>query len=249
MPVFARHDAAEDDLLSAIDDVIKDLLRCHDVGSPPVDAVRLLQACGKSARASAQKARSKRSSGLRDRRPARSVARDVSQPRAAAIIGRSLTRAILRRTQFERSRASHDSEGWLDFLFTARLLMPTRWFREDFRRLGLDVQRLHARYSTASAEAVAWRLLDLEEPLVVTIFDNNQIVDRRSNVQHDGVPPTIDFAELAAQAYAHTYSRPRLENSPAVTARAWSVHRADWRREIVVARLDGESSKIAAWED
>jgi hypothetical protein len=119
------------------------------------------------------------------------------------------------------------------------LLLPLSWFREDVRRLGCDLAQLHRRYCTASMESAGWRLLDLGEPMMVALFDNNWVVDRRSNVSC-GIVEAHSAAELAAQTYAHTYSRPGVERGPGVTARAWPVHQADWRREIVVSVFDAD---------
>ena len=167
---------------------------------------------------------------------------DFESHRAAALaLGRSLVEAVFDSVHVAPDEPMPHAATRVAGLFVPRLLLPTRWFRDDRRRLGGDLRRLQARYATASLESVAWRLLDLEEPVIVTIFDNNHVVSRRANVSSPGITPEPAGAELAAQSYCHAYSRPRIEHSPGLTARAWPLHRADWRREIVVALLDHES--------
>src|SRR5262249_38693600 len=66
-------------------------------------------------------------------------------------------------------------------LFAYHLLVPGCWFATDAPALEYDVLDLKARYTTSSHEVVAWRLLDLPEPCIITIVDNGTISRRRSN--------------------------------------------------------------------
>ena len=66
-------------------------------------------------------------------------------------------------------------------LFAYRLLAPTCWFAADAATLQYDLLALKDKYRTASHEVLAWRWLDLPEPCIVTILDNERISRRRSN--------------------------------------------------------------------
>ena len=245
MSGFVPSSLAEHDLLAAVDHVIEEVLRRHALASPPVDANLLLAQEGEKVLPKRRVRDSKESNG-----GSMGDSAELERQRAAALaLGKSLNTKILNQARIGPRERSSEAEAQLAGLFATRLLMPTSWFQEDVRRLGYNLPRLHARYATASIASVAWRLLDLNEPAVVTIFDNNHIVDRRSNLANSEGTPEIDAAERAAQAYAHQFSRARLEHSPALTARAWPLHRADWRREIVVARLDDVSFDIDDCQD
>ncbi len=237
-----------DDLWSAVDAAVSRLLDRMRILAPPVDAAQLRVRFGFKLREPRRGSRAARRF-VRDRHePGKASCRQESQVAAAACIGNHLAGDILARVRISEESLA-EARAQIAKSFVARLLMPTDWFREDVRSLGCDVFRLHARYHTATEEAVAWRLLDMELPCVVTVFDNDHIVDRRTNVPIAGLSGELDRAELAAQAYAHHYSRARVEYSSRITARAWPLHRADWRREIVVARLDCESFDIVDYED
>src|SRR5947199_99878 len=63
-------------------------------------------------------------------------------------------------------------------LFAHRLLVPTRWLAGEARACGYDLPSLKERFRTASHEVIAWRLLDLSEPCVITIVDNDSVSRR-----------------------------------------------------------------------
>ena len=66
-------------------------------------------------------------------------------------------------------------------LFAYRLLAPCQWFSDDAASFEYDILELKRRYCTASHEVIAWRFLDLPEPCIVSIIDNEHLHRRRSN--------------------------------------------------------------------
>ena len=93
-------------------------------------------------------------------------------------------------------------------------------------------------YATASHEVVAWRLLDLATPCVVTIVDNDHVHRRRSNAWR--VNKTLQPAERECQRYVHHYSRPRVVAADGWTVQGWPVHGPDWKREILRSVVEAE---------
>jgi hypothetical protein len=244
MASFASGDALRDELNTGIDVSVEELLARLSIMAPPVDAARIAQRVGCRA-ACAPPGRTASQRGSRRMFKSQRESTEYDRQRAvAADLGRWLMPRILMRERISCDESAPDFEIRMAAQFAARLLLPTRWFREDVRSMGYDLDRLQTRYGTATREMVAWRLLDLEAPLVVTIFDNNHLVARRSNIL-DGKLTAPTSAELSAQSYAHTYSRPGIERSAGMTARSWPLHRADWRREIVLALLDTEAIDLA----
>jgi hypothetical protein len=116
-------------------------------------------------------------------------------------------------------------------LFAYRLLTPTCWFAEDARNLDYVLPDLKQRYGTASHEVIAWRLLDLPEPCVITIIDNEHVSRRRSNAWP--VTRQLAPAEQACLEYVHHYSRARRVQADGWTVWGWPVHQPDWRREVL----------------
>jgi len=53
----------------------------------------------------------------------------------------------------------------------------------DAPGLDWDLLELKKRYRTSSHEVIAWRFLDLPEPCVVTVIDNEHVSRRRSNAR------------------------------------------------------------------
>jgi hypothetical protein len=126
-------------------------------------------------------------------------------------------------------------------LVAERLLVPGRWFESDARTAGYDLEELVSRYPTAAPELIAWQLLELPEPCVITVVNNGHVQKRRSNawrVRRELVP-----AERQCQEYVHHYSRPHQTREGGWTVHGWPVHRSDWKKEILrsVCDEDGES--------
>jgi hypothetical protein len=94
-----------------------------------------------------------------------------------------------------------------------------------------DLLELKALYATASHEALAWRLLDLPRPCVVTIVDDNRLTRRRSNAWEP--PRTLLSAEVRCQRYVHEHGEPGLLREDGWTIQGWPIHEGARRREIL----------------
>src|SRR3989442_15867080 len=69
----------------------------------------------------------------------------------------------------------------LSGLFARHLLVPWAWFAADAPSFGYDLLQLKERYRTASHEVIAFRLLDLPEPCIITLMVDDKVHRRRSN--------------------------------------------------------------------
>jgi hypothetical protein len=125
-------------------------------------------------------------------------------------------------------------------LLALRLLLPTAWFTASARECGYDVLELHALYATASPAQVAWRLLDLAEPCVISVVDNGTVTQRRSNAWR--VPRGLTEAEAECQRYVHHYSRPRRVRARGWDVHGWPIHQVDWKREILRGVVEEEAT-------
>ena len=110
-------------------------------------------------------------------------------------------------------------------------MTPGAWFADDARGCAWDVLELKRLYATAGHEVVAWRLLDLPTPCVITVVENGSVHRRRSNAWR--VSKTLQPAERECQRYVHTYSRPRIVAADGWTVQGWPLHRPDGKREIL----------------
>ena len=73
------------------------------------------------------------------------------------------------------------------------LLLPTDWFQADGTELEWDLLEIKQRYSTASHELIARRMLQMTPSVIVSLFDQGQLIWRRSNVLRR--PPPLTVAE------------------------------------------------------
>ena len=218
-----NEDLTREDVYHAADRLVEELLEVAGVTRPPVNAVDVA-----------------RHLKMALREPAADAPRGSEESRqwsAAQAIGERLKLDLLRRLGFDpASRQSLPGES-LAGLLAHRLLTPTSWFAADARACGWDVPELKRFYDTAGYEVVAWRLLALPEPCVITIVENDHVHRRRSNAWR--VNKTLQPAERECQRYVHHYSRPRVVSAEGWTVQGWPLHEPDWKREIL--RSVGES--------
>ena len=64
-------------------------------------------------------------------------------------------------------------------MIAPRLLLPGRWFSGDAGRAGYDLFQIKERYTTVGYEMIALRLLDLDEPCIIAIVDDDGTVAAR----------------------------------------------------------------------
>lgn len=116
--------------------------------------------------------------------------------------------------------------NWL----ASRLLLPTPWFGECARDHDWDLPALKRRFTTASHELIARRMLDFSTPIVVTVRDQGKLTWRRANV-NGGVPPPSSLERQCwdrLQAGTSTC----LHQGADFRLRGWAIHEPGWKREI-----------------
>ncbi|MER3416152.1 MAG: hypothetical protein C4297_08095 [Gemmataceae bacterium] len=224
-----------DEVTAAIDRLVDELLDQAAIGQPPVNTLDL------AARALGLQVYmdpGQRSRGRASRQRDRGVVflRPESRPERlhwalAHEIGEHLKARIWQRLGVPPAERPALAGESLANLFARRLLVPTRWFRDDAPWCHYDLSELKERYRTASHEVIAWRMLDLPDPCIVTVVDNGHVTRRRSNAW----PVTRQLlpVERACQHYVHEYSRPRRLQQGGHTVWGWPVHEPDWKREIL----------------
>jgi Zn-dependent peptidase ImmA (M78 family) len=223
------------EVVAAVDRIVEDLLRQAGLQGPPVDAIALAQRhlgmvvcldCRQPQRGRAQRAAGRRQIFLRPE-----PTEERHQWTVAHEIGEHLKTALLEELGVRPDQTRAMAGESLANLFAHRLLVPTCWFATDAPEAGYDVLELKKRYRTSSHEVIALRFLDLPEPCIVTIVDNEHISRRRSNAW-----PTrrqLEPSERQCQEYVHQYSRPYRVQDNGWTVQGWPVHQGDWKREIL----------------
>ncbi len=123
----------------------------------------------------------------------------------------------------------------------SRLLLPLRPFRKVGVACDWDLFELKGAFPTASHELIARRLLDLRNPIVVTVVDQESVSWRRANVP--GVPNQMIASEADHWQQCHLRGEPSYGEATAdeigtAIIRCWPVHEPHWAREIVTMTLD-----------
>lgn len=224
-----------EEVTAVVDRAVAELLEAAGIAEPPVDAIALAQrhlgmvVC--LDRRQPQRGRAQRSGGRKQIYLRPEPTEERHQWTVAHEIGEHLKAGLLQRLGIEPGRTQALAGESLANLFAYRLLVPTLWFAAEAPDCAYDVLELKQRYRTASHEVVAWRLLDLSEPCVITIVDNEHVSRRRSNSWH--ITRQLERPELECQKYVNCYSRAHVVCQDGWMVHGWPVHRADWKREIL----------------
>jgi Zn-dependent peptidase ImmA (M78 family) len=235
-------DLSRDEVVGTVDRMVEELLLAAGVGKPPVDVLALaqrhlgMQICldrGQRQRGRAQRVAGRRQIFLRpeptEERHQWTVAHEVGEHFKAPLLERLGVAPGETRVMAGESLAN---------LFAYHLLVPSCWFAADAPACDYDLLDLKKRYRTASHEVIAWRLLDLPAPCVITIVDNDHIYRRRSNAWP--VRRRLEPAEQQCQRYVHEHGRPHVVHDNGWTVQGWPVFQDDWKREVLRSVIEPE---------
>lgn len=244
MPIASEKNTMDDlpreEMLGVVDRVVEEILAKAAIEAPPVDAIEIAQKHlglqvlldkGQKQRGRAQRAGGRQQIYLRPE-----PTEERHQWTVAHEIGEHLKKVLLEKLGIDPEATRPMMGESLANLFACHLLVPALWFKDDVRRLEFDLARLKERYRTSSHEVLAMRFLDLSDPSIVTIVDNDRISRRKSNAwrtKKELVP-----AELRCQKYVHAHSKPHIVRAEGWTVHGWPVHRIEWKREILRSVVD-----------
>jgi hypothetical protein len=227
------------DVDATIDATVNDLLSTSRVRRPPVDAIAVADRLGfvvvwdeqQTGRARIAMVASRRG---RLPRPTVFLRPDARPERVqwalAHEIGEAAMKNILKRARLNSDLLHDHVREQLANRFAGRLLLPSTWFSASVQDCDMDLFALKQTYTTASHELIAWRMLDLSPPAIVSLFDHGKLQARRSNVP--GKVPALSRDEADAWRQAHQTGEAFRRDTP-FRIDAWPIHEPDWRREIV----------------
>jgi hypothetical protein len=228
-------DLSREEVHETVDRAVEELLDGAGVVAPPVDAIQIAQrhlgmiVC--LDRRQQQRGRAQRAAGRKQIFLRPEPCEERHQWTVAHEIGEHLKADLLARLGVEPGQTRSMSGESLANLFAHRLLVPTPWLRDDAPACDFDLPELKARYPTASHEVIAWRLLDLPHPCIITLVDNSHVHRRRSNAWP--VRKELQPVEAECQRYVNYYSRPHGVSRDGWTVQGWPVHQPDWKREVL----------------
>jgi Zn-dependent peptidase ImmA (M78 family) len=231
-----------EDIITAMDRLVEELLDEAHVEAPPVDAIALAQGhlgieiCLDGRQQ--QRGRAQRSAGKKQIYLRPEPTEERHQWTVAHEIGEHLKVRLLERLNWPAEETRAMTGESLANLFAHHLLVPGRWFTADVHEFRFDLLQLKQRYRTSSHEVLAWRFLDLPDPCIVTIIDNDRISRRKSNAW-----PTrrrLEPAEEKCQRQVHQTGEPRRVAEDGWSVQGWPVHQTAWQREILRSVVEEE---------
>src|SRR5216684_5133695 len=181
-------DLPREEVVGTIDRAVEELLEAAGLAAPPVDAIALAQGhLGMVVcldRRQPQRGRAQRTAGRKQIFLRPEPTEERHQWTVAHEIGEHFKPQLLQRLGIAPEQTRVMTGESLANLFAHHLLVPTAWFADDAQLHDYDVLALKQKYSTASHEVIAWRMLDLPAPCIITVVDNDHIHRRRSNAWH-----------------------------------------------------------------
>ncbi len=230
-----------------LDDVAIHMLSQAGITRPPIDPFVLARILGITVAEDADQAGRGRYVRLGSRRGRRSQVAVLLRPEErrerfyfalAHEIGEHVAHDVFSRLGTTPSETPANAREDVANHLAGRLLVPTDWFLEDGIDCGWDLLQLKTRYTTASHELLARRMLGLPPQVIITIIDKGRLSFRRSNVL--GRVPPLAEVEKECQERANQDGVVYERESPPLRVQAWPIHEPDWKREIL-------RTEVASW--
>jgi hypothetical protein len=158
------------------------------------------------------------------------------QKAAAEGIARSLLPDVFRKLGLLEGSENKQFSAHLRGLIVSRLLVPGQLLRAALRTCRYDLLALKKFFSTAAAEMIALRLLDLDEPCVIAVADDGVVVLRRAN--RFAATKKLEPAEQACLDRVMELDQPHKTRGSGWTVWGWPVSSRSFRRIILRAVPD-----------
>jgi hypothetical protein len=242
---------ALEELAAALDDVAGDLLFAASVDGPPIDAFRVAKSLGIDVAWDDRQSGRARMVALRDgehcARTSILLRRDPRGERrqwaVAHEIGEASAYRVFARLGVDPREAPPAAREDVANRLAGRLLLPTRWLRASALASGWDIGAIKGQVTDASHELIARRMLELDVPVIITVFDQNRITWRRSNVS--GRVPRLSSVESRCQKLVHETAQAAAIDEGGIVVQGWAVHETEWQREILRMEVNEIADEIS----
>lgn len=239
-----RMDFSHEELIDAVDRLVAGLLERAGVREPPVNAMAVAEDhLGIPVIVVEPVEEDERGRPRPRARPTGAgivVSPDMTeeqrQKAAADGIARALLPDLLRKLGVEAGTENKQFAAHVRGLMVARTLIPHKLLRTAIKSCRYDVPALHRTFATASIEAIALRLLDLDEPCVISIVDDGVVAVRRSN--RFAVAKKLVPAEQKCLDRVTELDRPERVREGEWTVQGWPAMNRAIRRIILRAQPD-----------
>jgi hypothetical protein len=236
-------DFSQEELIDTIERLVNGLLERAGVEEPPVDALHIAEE-HLGIPVEEVEPEEDDETGRRPRR--RGVAGKIAltplmseeqkQKVAADGIAWSLYPDLLRRLGVAEGSEDRRFAAQVRGLIVPRILVPSRLLRGAQKTSRGDLFGLKSIFTTASLETIAMRLLDLDEPCVITIADDGVVTSRRGN--RFAATRQLESAETECLNRVMELDLPHRVRKEGWTAQGWPVADRPLRRVILRAVPD-----------
>ncbi len=226
--------ATQEDLKSAVEEVVSDVIEEAQLHAPPIDSMEVAEMLG---------LRTTIDKNMQARGARRSIGgqtciflggldrNEQFQFSAAHELGEEMASGILQQAGEDPSGVDPKLVERVADVFAAHLLCPNPWFDSDARSLDYGILALKEIYSTASHQVIAWRLMMIPDtPSAITIFDNGKVHSRKANCNCDK-----NLMPIEKESWRKCHESGELVDIEAdgYRVQCWPVWEGDWKREIV----------------
>jgi len=233
---------APEELASAVDRLAGEVLARAGVIQPPIDAMRVAKGLGLAVAWDDQQAGRARLVTLAAAggwAPSIFVRHDPRAERqqwaVAHEIGESFAEQVFGELGIDARDTPRQGREMVANAIAAAILMPRGCLANDGAALGWDLPALKERYCTASHELIARRMLDCSTPICISVYDQNRLTWRKSNIA--GRLPKLTEFEMAARRRAHESGESVVDEGPP-RIQVWPIHEPLWQREIARVEID-----------
>ena len=228
-------------LAAAVDRIAAEAVDTAQIEVPPIDAMRVAERLGLAvAWDDRQSGRARRVTLAAAGRLARAILlrRDPRAERqqwaVAHEIGEALAEKAFVELGIDPREAPRQAREMVANAIASAILLPREFFPNDGAALGWDLLALKERYCTASHELIARRMLDCSIPVCVSVYDQDRLTWRRSNVSGQRQPSNL---EIDVRRQAHESGEVIMGNGPP-KIQVWPIHEPPWQREIVRTEIE-----------
>jgi hypothetical protein len=204
---------SREEISDTIDRAVRDLLTNAGLDAPPLDLARLAQHLALPPLVAPKRGRAGVIAKVAETATTKAWL-------AAHAIGQHLRPDLLRRLGLDPEQPQALAAS-LPNLFADRLLVPTHWLSTLGRECGWDLLELEPRLRPAGHELIAWRMLDLAEPVAITILDDGSVIRRRSNAFRVG--KTLSAPEERCRQVVRRDGEPHELRSEGWAVQGWPV--------------------------
>ncbi len=230
----------QDEFSAALDGVAAELLAQVPTPAPPVDALTLARRLGLDVAWDENQVGRGRTARLAGRTSAANQPSILLRPdprrerlqwAIAHEIGEWCAYQVFESLSVDPLEAPSAARESVANHLASRILLPRGEFGCDARECGWDLFELKARYSTASHELIARRMLDFAPVVIITIFDQGRRSFRRGNLPFRA--PPLGYFEESVRERCHRQAEAAVDSDSALRVQAWPIHEPGWKREIL----------------